>query len=410
MDPYVPSQNATWETRAPADLGFDPERLRDALAYAQSLKSTYGRDLRELYQKGEFDKPPWNVALGPVRNRGGRNGIVVKDGYIAAEWGDTSRADMASSVTKIFLNASVGLLLGDGVLADLDRPVAESLPGPLFSSAQNESVSWRMLLQLVSEWEGSIWDIPDQVDRNRRVIPAGAGHPTAREADEAAAGRVVAEPPATRAYRVKRRLRKLFGLPRAKDRKGAPRPLNAAGTHFEYNDIRVNCLSLALMHRARRGLPGLLKEGVMDPIGATGGWEWLGYDHAREDIDGRLIPGVAGGSHWGGGMYISSRDLARFGLLYARKGRWGADQLLPAGFVDQSFAPGPVNPTFGMLWWLNRDRRVYPTLPETGAFAYGAGSNILWVDPARDIVVAARWYHGPSTGYMLDRIYRAMRR
>jgi CubicO group peptidase (beta-lactamase class C family) len=167
-------------------------------------------------------------------------------------------------------------------------------------------------------------------------------------------------------------------------------------------------LALSLTLLAGRALPSVLEEQLMDRIGASSTWQWLGYWNSWVDLNGTLVQAVSGGSHWGGGMYISSRDLARFGLLYCRRGRWELAQVLPSIFIERTFEPGPVNRNFGLLWWLNTDQKLFPTLPDTGACAYGFGSNILWIDPAVDLVVVARWYHGPSTGYLLDSIYRAL--
>ena len=415
MRPYIPAHDGTWENRPPNELGFDAEKFADAINYVESLKSTLGRNISELIEGQQSDPPPWNVALGPVRDRGGRNGLVLKNGYIAAEWGDTAQVDMASSATKIFLNACVGLMRQEGKLTDLDVPVAATTPGPWFGSAQNSPITWRMLLQLTSEWEGSVWDLPDQVDRNRRVLPSGAGRPNP---GEFADGDVPDYPdkkdistrrrsnPIKRT--IKRTIKRALGIPRARDRRGGPRPLQFPGTFFEYNDVRVNRLSLSLMLLASRALPRVLEEGLMQRIGTSQTWEWLGYRNAWVEIDGAPVQAVSGGSHWGGGMYISTRDLARFGLLYSRGGLWGQRQILASDFIKQSFSPGQVNRNFGLLWWLNTDRKLYPTLPDTGVCAYGVGSNILWIDPAVDLVVVARWYHGPSTGYFLDRIYRAL--
>lgn len=411
MRPYFPALDGTWENRKPRELGFDESKFVDAISFVESLKTTLGRNLSETFEQQHPDRPPWNVALGPVRDRGSRNGLVIKDGYIVAEWGDTSQVDMASSMSKIFLNACVGLMHADTKLVDLDAKVADMISAPWFTSAQNAPITWRMLLQLTSEWEGSTWDVPDQVDRNRRVLPSGTGFPKSdQSADSNSPGQSDQKKTASGKliYQIKRTIKRALGMPRPKLRRGGPRPLKAPGSFFEYNDIRVNRLSLCLAQVAERALPGLLAEKLMQPIGASCSWDWLGYRNAWVEIEGKPVQSVSGGSHWGGGMYISSRDLARFGLLYSRGGLWDEHQILRPDFIKQSFSPGSVNRNFGLLWWLNTDRKLYPTLPDTGVCAYGVGSNIIWIDPAIDLVVLARWYHGPSTGFFLDRIYRAL--
>src|SRR3546814_5434034 len=72
----------------------------------------------------------------------------------------------------------------------------------------------------------------------------------------------------------------------------------------------------------RRPLSEVLKEEIMDPIGASDTWQWHGYRNSYYEIDGRVMQSVPGGSHWGGGLWIDSRDHARFGYLILRRGVW----------------------------------------------------------------------------------------
>jgi CubicO group peptidase (beta-lactamase class C family) len=104
-----------------------------------------------------------------------------------------------------------------------------------------------------------------------------------------------------------------------------------------------------------------------------------------------VLQSVPGGSHWGGGIWISSRDHARFGLLLARHGRWQERQLLAADWSEQLITPCPIMPVYGYLWWLNTGRRLYPGAPESSFFAIGAGSSMIWIDVDLDLVVVARW-------------------
>ena len=63
-------------------------------------------------------------------------------------------------------------------------------------------------------------------------------------------------------------------------RKGEARALRRPGTYYEYNDVRVNLLSYCLMRRFGRALPEVLRERIMDPIGASRDWAWHGYGTA----------------------------------------------------------------------------------------------------------------------------------
>ena len=59
-------------------------------------------------------------------------------------------------------------------------------------------------------------------------------------------------------------------------------------------------------------------------------------------------------------MDMTTRDFARFGLLYLRGGQWDGQQLLPAGWVDESRVPAATNPEYGLHWWLYGGRASRP--------------------------------------------------
>jgi CubicO group peptidase (beta-lactamase class C family) len=104
--------------------------------------------------------------------------------------------------------------------------------------------------------------------------------------------------------------------------------LNDPGKIFEYNDVRVNLLSYSLLQVWRRPLPQVLKDKIMDPIGASTTWRWYGYDNSYVTLDGSMMQSVSGGGHHGGGIFINTWDQARFGLLFCRKGKWKGKQLV----------------------------------------------------------------------------------
>jgi CubicO group peptidase (beta-lactamase class C family) len=110
------------------------------------------------------------------------------------------------------------------------------------------------------------------------------------------------------------------------------------------------------------------------------------------DIDNELVEVVSGGAHWGGGLWISALDLARIGHLCLRAGRWGEKRLISSHRIKEMWTPCRVKPNYGLSWWLNDDRTVWPAAPATGRCARGnGGAHLLWVDPARDLVISSRW-------------------
>ena len=318
---------------------------------------------------GVADEPEaLDDVLGPVLPRGGPNGLIVREGYIAAEWGDTSRVDMTFSVAKSYLAVLAGHALGRGLIDDLDAPVRNAGDGEGFQTPQNRDITWRHLLQQTSEWQGTLWNKPDSIDHHRDVGKSELGFA----------------------------------------QKGQPRALGRPGTVWEYNDVRVNRLSLSLLKLFRRPLEAVLRQDVMDCVGGSKDWQWQPYRNSFVDVDGVLMPSVPGGSHWGGGLWMSSRDHARFGLLIHRDGRWQGRELISRGWIQEMRRPCPINPQYGLLWWLNTEGASFPGAPASCYAARGAGSNVIFIDPEHDLVVVVRWIDkgavGPFLRLVLDSI------
>lgn len=323
--------------------------LDEAGRYALSHETPWPRDLRAHLESGYFEAPPFNEVLGPIRSRGGPNGLVMRSGAVIARWGDTRQVDFTFSVAKSYLGLLAGIAASDRLIRELDEPVRLTVQDGGFEGPHNGAITWRHLLQQTSEWEGTLFGKSDIVDRNRNLALEGKG------------------------------------------RKGDPRPLREPGTFWEYNDVRVNRLALALLWLFRRPLPDVFAERIMQPIGASAEWSWHGYRTSMVEIDGRQMESVSGGSHWGGGIAIHAEDQARIGLLMLRRGAWEGQQLLPQQWIQESLTPCALNPSYGLMWWLNTARKRYASATEQSFFASGAGGNITWVDPVNDLVAVMRW-------------------
>jgi CubicO group peptidase (beta-lactamase class C family) len=395
--PYYPDARS-WERRTREQVGLGAAAVADAVAFAVANESTAPRDLLQQHVRS-FGREPHGEAVGPFRERGAASGIIVRHGYIVAEWGDPDRVDNTFSVTKSFLSTVVGLAYDRRLITDLHRPVRELmapvvaltgppagavLPGVVvprsaegpwredtaqpmrtgvafaatelllpFESEHNAGITWDHLLRQSSEWQGTLWGKPDWADRPRGDIEEW-----------------------------KRRAR--------------PQP----GAVYTYNDVRVNLLALAALNVWRRPLPQVLREHVMDPIGASPTWRWYGYDNSWVVLDGQLVQSVSGGAHWGGGMFISAVDMARFGLLTLRRGRWQDQQILSEDWIRSATTPGTAQGggAYGFMnYFLNiGERPPLPSAPREAFYHLGAGSNIIYVDPVHDIVIVMRWIASTS--------------
>jgi CubicO group peptidase (beta-lactamase class C family) len=310
----------------------------------------------------------WIEIIGPVAERGGPSGIVLHRGERVAEWGGADRPDMTFSIAKSYLSVLAGLAVKDGLIANIDEPVCKSVDGPHFRSPHNAKITWRHMLQMNSEWRGEIFGKDDQVDHHRQG-----------------------------------------GLGADNSRKGQLREVGAPGSYYEYNDVRVNALAYALLCRFRRPLPEVLRERIMDRIGASANWKWEGYYTSWVEIDGKRMQSVTGGGHWGGGMFISARDHARFGLFISRNGVWEGEQILPADWMRRSLEPSPTLDRYGFLWWLNRGREANSKLPSNSFSAIGSGGNYLWISPDDEIVAVMRWLNPAHLQEFLEMLVGSIR-
>jgi CubicO group peptidase (beta-lactamase class C family) len=187
-----------------------------------------------------------------------------------------------------------------------------------------------------------------------------------------------------------------------------PRAIQDPGTYYEYNDARINRFSLSLARLYGTGVPDVLKSAIMDPIGASANWRWVPYDNSQVEINGKMVGSVSGGTRWGGGLWINSEDLARFGLLVLNKGNWNGKQLVSSSWFTDATTPSAHGPDYGYLWWLNTQKKQWPSAPASSFAALGNGSNIIWVDPEHDMVFVWHWYENRAMDGMLAKLMAAV--
>lgn len=352
-----------WQRRTPQATGLDAAGLQEAIRYAIANETPNPRD-QALTQQKSFGKEPHSAIIGPMKVRAAPNGVVIHRGYVVAEWGDTGSVDMTHSVTKTFLTTVVGLAWQKGLIHDVNDRVRDYMPPDvtLFDAPHNQPITWDHLLRQTSDWQGTLWGKPDWADR-----------------------------------------------PEGKSDEWQNRKLSAPGTRYKYNDVRVNVLALAALHVIRRPLPDVLREEVMEPIGASSTWRWHGYENSWIELDGRKVQSVTGGGHWGGGLFINAWDMARFGYLFLRNGRWKDRQIISEKWIAMARTPG-VNPQYGYAnWYPNTGRKALPAAPESSVTFNGAGRNVVYVDWQNDLVVVVRWINtGPALGEFIGKVLAAI--
>jgi len=356
---YYPGPDQNWQRRPPEDVGIDSFLLQEAIAFANDpahagMPTDIDAYLATIYSGKRYDD---GVILGPTKVHGPVTGVVLRHGYLVAEWGEPERVDMTFSVTKSFLSTVAGLAWDRGLIRDVQDRVKAYVDDGGFDSPHNAQITWDHFLRQTNEWEGTLWD----------------KHYAARHTDD--------------------ELRRPF----------------QPGTYYEYNDVRVNRFSLSLLHVWRRPLPEVLKELVMDPVNASNTWRWHGYRNSWVTIDGLRMQSVSGGGYWGGGMWITARDLARLGYLTLRRGRWQDQQILSERWIEMATTPTAVHPTYGFMnYFLNTHRELFPSAPATHYYHSGMGANRVWVAPELDLVVVLRWVAPEHFDSFVKRVLRAI--
>jgi CubicO group peptidase (beta-lactamase class C family) len=233
----------------------------------------------------------------------------------------------------------------------------------LFDTPHNKSITWNDMLRQTSDWEGTLWGKPDWADR-----------------------------------------------PSADPSEWLTRKRNVPGTTYEYNDTRVNALALAALNVWRKPLPQVLKENIMDEINASSTWRWYGYENSFIVLDGEIMQSVSGGGHWGGGMIISAYDMARFGYLTLRNGKWNDKQLISEQWLKWSTTPTPAQIGYGFMnYFLNTDKKYLPSAPTTAYAHIGNGTNMIYVDRENDIVAMVRWIDNSSLDGFVNALLKSIK-
>jgi len=354
---YFPPAGS-WEEKSASEYNFN---LLEAVEFAEANEYSESKDLRQAILKG-FQHEPYHEILGPTKRRGGPAGMILKDGYIIAKWGNTKRVDMTFSVTKSFLSTTALIARDRNLITDFEEPVINYVWDDTFEGEHNSKITWKHLLQQNSDWSGELWGGFDWADRPSQD----------QTIDE-----------------------------------WRSRKLHEPGTHFKYNDIRVNVLAYSLLNVFRKPLPKVLKEDIMDPVNASTSWRWFGYDNSWKTIDGLKMQSVSGGGHSGGGMFINTEDMARFGLLFMNNGKWENEQLISSELISEAIQKSTPNPNYGYMWWLNSEgNRNMPNIDKDIFYAAGFGGNFIVVDQKNNLVIVTRWLEPSKLEEFLNLVYK----
>ena len=239
------------------------------------------------------------------------------------------------SVAKSFLSAMFGIAVGEGQIESIDDKVTKYVPDLLGSAYENATI--RNVLNMASgvEFNEDYLDFDSDINKMGRVLALGTSM------DEFAAGI-----------------------------KGTIAP---PGTHHQYVSIDTHVLAMVLRAATGKSLAQLFEEDLWSKI--------------NPDSDAFYVTDGYGVAFALGGLNVTTRDYARFGLLFANQGKWQGEQIIPADWVRASTvstAPPPANEGtrfgYGYQWWI-------PTGSTDEFFAVGIYGQYIYVNLTKDVVI-----------------------
>ena len=290
--------------------------------------------------------------------------LIVRNGYLVCEeyFGgfDAETVNSLQSVTKSFTSAVMGIAIEQDKIRGVDEKVLDFFPE--IQDIQNRdnrkaSMKFRDLLTMRS---GTDYD---------------EGYPGSPH-------------------------NQLNRLEAGWDRFYLNRPMICKpGTNFRYDSGGVILMSAMLKNRTGMHVDVFAEKYLFAPLGIK---------------KVRWIKNREGHPHTGGGLYLRPLDVAKFGLLYLRNGKWREEQVVPAWWVEESLKKHVTFPGrsrrrstgYGYLWWIQE-----PDPAGSGKFdiysARGHGGQFIFVIPEHDMVVVTTSESHHNAGFQkpIDFLY-----
>ena len=285
--------------------------------------------------------------------------LVIRNGWVAGEWGTTS-ANKVASVTKSLVGLALSKLMDMSDAGQIGSSIGwQSLAHPLLPAAfaASDTLKLQIRLEHLTSMSSGMRPVdPDFLtEQERLTYPMDA-------------------PP---------------------------------GAEWVYSSLPPNLLSMILQGATGETLGSFFNSRIAAPIGASG-VVW-------ESIDG----GYTRGAH---GARVSARDLARLAWLTLQDGVWddgtGPEQVVTAPRIGTltspasvlsgtTFRASPGSPFplpadapnhFGHLFWTNSTQVALGTsVPVDAYYMHGCRDNLVIVVPSKDLIVVRTATSGPCT-------------
>ena len=274
-----------------------------------------------------------------IKDRAVTSLVVMKNGEIRHESYHlgTSAEDrrISWSVAKSYLSALFGVLLEEGAIASIEDPVTKYAPELKGSAYDGASI--RNVLNMASgvTFDEDYLDYDSDINRMGREIALGG------TLDQFTAD-----------------LSETFASP---------------GARWQYVSIDTHVIGMVIRGATGESIASLLQDRIIVPLGLEQDLYYV--------TDGKGVAFVLGG------LNITTRDYARFGLMIEQDGLYNSQQVVPAEWIAASTMPSaPTKPGkigYGYQWWI-------PVGAETGEFmARGVYGQYIYIDQARDVVIVS---------------------
>lgn len=271
--------------------------------------------------------------------------MILIDGKVIFEWGETDKKHLIHSIRKSMLNSLFGIAIGNGQI-DTTKTLRELGINDINPLSEQE-LDARVADLLKSR--------------------SGIYHNAAAVNN---------------------------AMLRDRPERGAHKP----GEYYYYNNWDFNALGAILEQETGRKIYEMFYEEIAQPIGMLDfEGEYVNIDGEDEnaelpDADGYYQYEKSQSKHPAYHFRMSSRDMALFGLLYMNYGEWNGKQIIPREWIDASTQPYSVyspeyGNAYGMLW---RVRVPGENTKRNSFFHTGLGIHMLGIYPDSKLVMVHR--------------------
>lgn len=263
-----------------------------------------------------------------------RHGVIIAERYASGSNKDSIATSW--STAKSFTSALTGIAIQKGYIASVEAPVSE----------------------FISEWQGG--ETENITIKNLLMMSSGL-----KESGNDGLTMYLGEKNKDGIYKILNN-----NLYSTENRVADPDRAHwlGAGYNWNYQNADAQIIGESIERSTGKSLAEFAETELFSKIGMNAGWWKDGFDN--------YMPWCC--------IDATTRDFARFGLLFAREGKWEKNTIVPAEWVTEStklsvvIAPG-MKSGYGYFWW--------PDVTGEWFYAAGSRSNNIYVHPGLDLVV-----------------------